>query len=170
MEIVYKNSWFSVILDDSVQDAEFYYTKHPDKVVILPYLYTSEGITLICLQEPIKIWNGKSKEMTAITGTIDSGETPHQTAIRELEEEAGLMLNYKPEDWSYLGAYNCDKGTQSKRHMFIVNVTDAKAKKKTTDGSWFEKNTRVILCKPDDISTSSDLALHFLLKNITLDY
>ena len=160
MEIVYKNGWFQVIYEPT---DSFYYVKQKDKVVVLPYLWDGTNLKLICLIEPIKIW-GRNAELTAITGTIDEGESPQQSAPRELDEEVGLTLAYDDDNWTYLGVFNHDKGTQQKRHLFLVDVSSAVPHKKSTDGSKFEMNTKIIVGDESILSKSTDVHLHYMVQ------
>jgi 8-oxo-dGTP pyrophosphatase MutT (NUDIX family) len=163
MNVEYKNNWFSVISTESGGNP-FYYVKERDKVVILPYYIRDGVLQVITLIEPISIW-GKKREITAVTGTIDKGESPYDSAPRELQEELGLVCEYS-KVWTYLGEFHYNKGTQGTRHLFLVDVTGCKATPKSTDGSWFENNTKIMVSGVEDLILSTDLHLHYLLARL----
>lgn len=162
MEIVYKNKWMRVI-HDTIDD--FYYVKQRDKVAVLPYLFNGDELKIICLIEPIKIW-GRKAELTSITGTIDEGESHFASAPRELDEEAGLTLAYDKKNWDYLGDFNCNKGIEQKYHLFLVNVTTAVPHKKSTDGSKFEQNTKIVVGGLEVLKKSTDIVLHYMVEKL----
>jgi dATP pyrophosphohydrolase len=62
----------------------------PYQVLVIPYTRTIDGQIKYCVfkREDMKVWQG-------IAGGGEDGETPHQTAIREAHEEAGVSLNSK---------------------------------------------------------------------------
>jgi 8-oxo-dGTP pyrophosphatase MutT (NUDIX family) len=164
-DIVYKNPWFSVVTTP-IEEGELFFVTQRDKVVILPY-YTdvqTGSLKLVTLIEPIQLW-GRKKEITAITGTIDKGENPFECAPRELNEETGLICEYG-DNWDYLGEVHFDKGTVGTRYLFLVDVTGCKAEPKKTDGSSFEKNTKVMVSTFEELSLCTDLHLLYMSEKL----
>lgn len=118
----------------------------------------------------VQFWlygNNRKAEITAVSGTIEDGEEPSQAAIRELREETGLIVDDSSR-WSYLGGFNHAKSAVSKRHLFLVDVNGVDAEPKSTDGSYFEKNTKNMIADESILEFSSDLTLHLLYSSLKL--
>jgi 8-oxo-dGTP pyrophosphatase MutT (NUDIX family) len=115
----------------------------------------------VTLIEPITIW-GRKKELTCVTGTIEPNEPHFEAAKRELEEETGIKV-LVASAWVYVGGFNFNKSATSKRHLYLVNVSEnATVNPKKTDGSTFEKNTIPQLLPIAGVDLSTDIYLHFL--------
>lgn len=164
MKFEFKNRYLSV-LSDTFNGEKYYFFKEPDKVVILPYTFTESGLKIIGLIEPITIW-GRNNEMTVVQGTIDSGENPHDCAVRELLEETGFSCPYDNDKWTFVGKYHYNKSSVAKRYFFLVDITESEKVQKTTDGSAFERNTGVLVTSPESAKVSSDIQLHFLINKL----
>jgi len=173
ISIDYKNKYITVCTRDDSQlgnDNVFSFVIRKDKVVVLPYYINHlNEMFLILLKEPIHLWGEQDGEIVALTGTIDSEDTnPLITASRELFEEMGIKCSHDGEDykrWNYVGAYCFDKGVKSKNHLFLVNVANCKVEQRSTDGSWFEQNTKLAVCNHQDytVKSSKDIYLHYLI-------
>lgn len=173
ISIDYKNKYITVCTKDDTQlgnDNVFSFVVRKDKVVVLPYYENHLGdIYLILLKEPISIWGGEDGEIVALTGTIDNSDSnPLVSASRELFEETGIICSPKGEDeqkWNYIGSYCFDKGVRSNNHLFLVNVANCKLQERSTDGSWFEQNTKLAVSNIDDyqVKSSKDIYLHYMI-------
>ena len=91
-----------------------------DAVVILPFDPRTGEVCLIeqfrpgALRDKISPWL-----IEAVAGIIDHGETPEQTALRELEEEAGLKI--APADLHYcLGEYPSPGGISEYVTIYVA--------------------------------------------------
>lgn len=164
MKFEFKNKYLSV-LSNTFNGEKYYFFKEKDKVVILPYAFTEDGLSVITLLEPITIW-GRNNEMTAVQGSIEDGEQPHKCAERELLEETGFNCPYNEKDWTSLGKLHYTKSSVSKRYYFLVDITNSEKVKKTTDGSQFEKYTGVAVTSPQSVKLSADLQLHYLIQKL----
>jgi ADP-ribose pyrophosphatase len=85
---------------------------HPGAVAILPMVEADR----ICLVRNRREIVGETL-LEIPAGTLDPGEAPEQTAIRELAEETG----YRAERWRKLGAFFPSPGVLSETtHLFIA--------------------------------------------------
>ena len=96
-----------------------------DTVVVIPYLIETNQI--IIRQEYIptyKYADGQEMHITLVGGTIEKDETPEEAMLRELQEEAGIVIrpNYVIEKEKPLFKY---KGSSSKYYMYILNLAQS---------------------------------------------
>ncbi|NET08043.1 MAG: NUDIX hydrolase [Symploca sp. SIO2B6] len=68
-----------------------------------------------------------------ITGGIDQGESPEETAVREVYEEAGFSVQVLP-----LGKYIVGTQTNEICYMYYADVTGIEPEIAQQDGSYFE--------------------------------
>lgn len=112
----------------------------------------------------------QEKFLTLISGTIENGETPTETMIRELEEEAGIVLNTLYSSMESLGDYFWNKGNSSKCHLFYVplRINDYKKVAIKGDGSEFEKKSKNVRVDVKNIQAlkSSDIVTALMLEKI----
>ncbi|RPE96668.1 dihydroneopterin triphosphate pyrophosphatase [Frederiksenia canicola] len=59
--------------------------KNPHSVLIVVYAKDTGRVLMLQRQDDPEFWQ-------SVTGTIETGETPYQTAIREVGEEIGLQI------------------------------------------------------------------------------
>lgn len=88
--------------------------EHPGSVTILPIL-EGDRVCLIKNQRPAVA----STLIELPAGTLESGETPLQTARRELAEETGWQAG----SWKQLHAFYLSPGILNE-HMFLFMATD----------------------------------------------
>ncbi|MGF1578446.1 MAG: NUDIX hydrolase [Gemmataceae bacterium] len=90
---------------------------HPGAVAILPFLDDGR----VCLVRNQRLAVGKTLiEIPA--GTLEPGEVPEKTAIRELAEETG----YRAEEWQKLSVFYPSPGTLSEAtHLFVAKKLTA---------------------------------------------
>ena len=64
-----------------------------DTIVCIPYLIETDQIVLRYEYiPPFKHSDGQEYHITVISGGVERGETPEKALLRELEEEAGIVL------------------------------------------------------------------------------
>lgn len=164
MNIVFNNKWFKVI-ERWNPDGSSYFIKHENhKVAILPYWFDGKDIKIYTLIEPISNWGSKN-EATCVTGTIEKGDEHFETAVRELQEEIGFHV-HDEEKWDFVGEFGVDKGQTAKRYLYLVDVFQSEIKGRPTDGSYFEKKTKVVLSGLNVKHTSKDIVLHYLISKL----
>lgn len=95
-----------------------------DAVAILPFDPVSEEVVLIeqfrpgALKDPVSPWL-----IEIVAGMIDEGESELEAAVRELQEESGLVI--KPEDLHYINAVYPSPGGCSERVTLYVGKIKA---------------------------------------------
>lgn len=164
-DILFENEWMKII------NYEDYTTiLQSDCVFCAPVLI--EKNQLVIRKEYIpsfKYKTGQEYHLSFVGGGIEIGETPEQALLRELQEEAGLILrdNYKVEIMKPLflskaGAAQC--------YLSILYLTenDYEETRPTTDGTKFEKmsHTAKVDIKYLDSLLTSDLVTEFLLMKL----
>lgn len=87
-KVLYKDNHFEI-----VQFEDWSILKERDAVVCIPYLIETNQIVLRYEYVPtFKYVDGRDYHLTLVCGGIEQGETPDKALIRELEEEAGIVL------------------------------------------------------------------------------
>lgn len=88
------------------------------QAIVIPYRITSAGLPRFCM-----ITSNKKREWIFPKGTVDPGEVPEQTALKEALEEAGLHGELDPEP---LGNFKREKwGHEVQTYVFLMRVTQA---------------------------------------------
>ena len=126
-------------------------------VIIMPYTLNEEGfpskigiISEVLDQRP----GGMSK--TLITGSQDDKDSNiYQTAVREMEEESGFLVE-DLKRWNFLGSLYTSKMVINSNPCFAVNITGLVSGEKKTDGSKSEKDTKFELVSVDEALNLED--------------
>ena len=134
---------------------------------------TSAGIVILSESKPEKILllNYPSGHWDFVKGKMESGETPHQTVIRETKEETGIS------DINFIEGFNeeieyefvFDKEEIHKKVIFFLgktNTTDVRLSHEHQDYVWLEfddaikkityDNARIVLKKASEFIYSID--------------
>jgi ADP-ribose pyrophosphatase len=105
-EVVFKGSFIQVVRRDGKEIVE-----HRDAVAIVPV----SGDQVILVRQDRIATGGKVLELPA--GMLEAGESPLESARRELREETGLHGG----DWVEVAAFYTSPGfTDEKIHLFIA--------------------------------------------------
>lgn len=159
---LYKDDYFKI-----VNYEDWNIVVESDHVVIIPYLIESNEIIIRYEYIPsYKLEDGTEYHITVISGTIEKGEEPKNTVIRELEEEAGIVLR---------GDYQLDslkplfknKGTTSKYYPYIINLSESDYDEVIPkgDGSLAEKLSKCVKINVKNLNSldTSDLITDYMI-------
>ena len=141
-DVVYDGGHLSVI---NYEDWSI--VKEPDFVVCIIYLIEENQFLLRHEYIPtFKYIDGQEYHMTVLSGTMKQGETPDRTLLREIEEEAGIVIrpDFKIE---FMKPLFISKAHASKYHPALITLTERDYHEVVapTDGSRAEdrKSTRL---------------------------
>ena len=143
--------------------------KERDLVVCIPYLIDSNQIILRHEYVPtFKYVDGQEYHATLICGGIETGETTEKALLRELEEEAGIVLR---EDFKLdaMKPLFVSKGCVDKYHPYILTLTERDfheivAKGDGTKVEKMSKSVKVDVKYIGSINTSDLITDYMLLK------
>lgn len=146
---LYDGGWFSYRRTD--QDISYIQEKH-DGVTVL--CFDDSRKQFLLLHERVSSTLSLSPVLTALTGSIDPGEIPRQTALRELSEEAGVViLDEKLHDLGFVHTY---KACTKKTYVFFADITGCGFIRAVGDGSEIEEQAFVRWHSTQDILDSHD--------------
>ena len=142
--------------------------KEKDCVVCIPYLIESNQMILRHEYIPtFKYVTGQEYHATIISGGIETGETPQQALIRELEEEAGIVLREDFQIEEELKPLFMTKGHTNRYYPFILplNERDYNEILAKGDGSKEESKSKSVKVDIKFINSvnSSDLITDYML-------
>jgi hypothetical protein len=143
--------------------------KEKDLVVCIPYLIEKNEFVLRYEYIPTyKFVDGQEYHATVVGGQVETGETIETAMLRELEEEAGIVVNenYKLEP---LKPLYISKGMTSKFHPFIIPLNEREYELITAkgDGTKVEKMSKSVNLSAkliDSVKTSDLITDYMLLK------
>ena len=118
-KVLYSDNNFKII-----QFEDWSVIKDRDIVVCIPYLIDTNQIVLRYEYIPtFKYVDGQEYHVTLVGGGIEVGESPEKAIVRELEEEAGIVLreDFKLEEMKPLFM---TKGTANKYYPYILTLTE----------------------------------------------
>jgi 8-oxo-dGTP pyrophosphatase MutT (NUDIX family) len=88
---------------------------------------------------------------------MDKGEDPRETALRELSEEAGVVI--LSEKLHYLSTVHSYKACTKETHLFFADITGAGFIRPVGDGSEIEEEAFVRWHSLDDLLAAKDSLL-----------
>jgi ADP-ribose pyrophosphatase len=102
-----------------------------DSVAVLIFNLTTEKIILVNQFRYPSYKNGHGWITEIIAGILDPGETPEQTARREVDEEIGLSVSRLEHISTF---YPSPGGSSERIHLFYTEVSGENAKYRGTGG------------------------------------
>jgi len=162
-KVEYENDFLSI-----VNYNDWYIINEPDFVVCIIYLI--EDNQFILRQEFIPSFefkDGQDYHITVLSGTMKEGENPETTLLREIEEEAGIVLrpDFKIE---FMKPLFISKAHASKYHPAIITLTERDYHEVVAkgDGSKVEKMSQTIKLDKKYINSvnSSDLITEYMIE------
>ena len=164
-DIVYSNDYVKVINFE-----DWTIVKESDFVVCIPYLIDSNQIILRHEYIPTyKYVDGQDYHITVLSGGIEVGETPERALLRELEEEAGIIVSpdYKVE---FMKPLFVSKGNASKYHPCIIQLTERDYHEVVAkgDGSEAEKKSQSVKVDVKYLNSinASDLITEYMIQQM----
>lgn len=161
-DILFSNKYMKVINYE-----DWTIIKESDFVVCIPYLIDSNQIILRHEYIPtFKYVDGQDFHVTVLSGGIEQGETPDRAILRELEEEAGVVVSpeYKIE---FMKPLFISKGNASKYHPCIIQLTEREYHEVVAkgDGSEAEKKSQSVKIDVKYLNSinSSDLITDYMI-------
>lgn len=163
-QVLFDSDHFKII-----QFEDWQVIKDRDCVVCIPFLIESNQFILRYEYIPtFKYVDGQDYHVTVVGGGIEPGESPERAMIRELEEEAGIVLreDYKLEDMRPLFI---NKSYSNKYYPYIIplNERDYHEIIPPGDGSKIEqisKSVKVDIKYLNSLSPSDLITDYLLLK------
>jgi 8-oxo-dGTP pyrophosphatase MutT (NUDIX family) len=141
--------------------------KESDFVVCIIYLIEENQFILRNEYIPtFKMVDGQEYHITVLSGTMKEGETPERTLLREIEEEAGIVIrpDFKIE---FMKPLFISKAHASKYHPAIITLTERDFHEVIAkgDGSKAEKMSQTIKLDKKYINSvnASDLITEYMM-------
>ena len=143
--------------------------KEKDMVVCIPYLIEKNEFILRYEYIPTyKFVDGQEYHATVVGGQVETGEAIETAMLRELEEEAGIVVNenYKLDA---LKPLYISKGMTAKYHPFIIPLNEREYSETIAkgDGTKVEKMSKSVKVSGkfiDSVKTSDLITDYMLLK------
>jgi 8-oxo-dGTP pyrophosphatase MutT (NUDIX family) len=164
-DILFSNKYMKVINYE-----DWTIVKESDFVVCIPYLIDSNQIILRHEYIPtFKYRDGQDFHVTVLSGGIEQGESPERAILREIEEEAGIVIDpdYKVE---FMKPLFVSKGNASKYHPCIIQLTERQYHEVIAkgDGSEAEKKSQSVKVDVKYLNSinASDLITEYMVQQM----
>lgn len=163
-KIIYNDDYFKII-----EYEDWHIIQERDAVVCIPYLIESNQFIIRYEYIPtFKYVDGQDYHITVISGSVEDGETTERALVRELEEEAGIVLreDYQLEEMKPLFI---SKAHTNKYRPFIIPLNEGDyheviAKGDGSKAEELSKSVKVDAKYIDSMNTSDLITDYMLLK------
>ena len=143
-EVLYKDKWIELRKKD-----DWYTYAHNvvgDGVAVLGFRRTPSGIPGVCIWEVMVRSehtppHGEGFRLTSLTGSIEHGLSPLETAAKELKEESGYEIN--SDSIIDLGWVYPSKFSDYRQYLYAVDLTGLPQGRIEGDGTEGEKGASV---------------------------
>lgn len=164
-EVLWQNDTISIL---DYED----WTIVKEKDIVVCIIYLIEVNQFIIRQEyiPTYKWrDGQEYHVTVLSGGIETGEDPKRALLREIEEEAGIVI--RPEfNIEFMKPLFVSKGITSKYHPAIITLTESDYQEVLPkgDGSTAEKLSKSVKVDVKYINSinTSDLITDYMLEKL----
>jgi len=135
--ILWENEWLQVLDDDGW--TIYRHTGTNEGICIIVYRQSKSEKEILLRVENIPPHGGMVE--TSLTGTVEEGEDPLDTCVKELKEESGYSAS--PSEFISLGHVFTSKASDFKLYLYAVDVTGKTPGDILGDGSEGEKGSSV---------------------------
>lgn len=154
MTKLYDGGWFSHHISDSGIE---YIAENHDGITCLCYDSSRQERPFLLLHEQMSATVSDKPRLCSLTGSMDPGETPMQTCLRELREEAGAVV--LESSVTYHGPVYTYKGCTKVTHAFSADLAGCGFTQAVGDGSEVEENAYVRWHHLEDLLKTEDALL-----------
>ncbi len=144
---LHHNEWVSLYqLSKPIDKINCYIYSHETRcrgqiAAFVPYRFvdTNQDLQVLLRHEATPCWDYTNQVPSSFTGGVEEGETPLQTVLHELREEAGYVVD--KERIVNLGQVFGSKSSDTVYFLFAVDLTDMKQEKEIISESELEKTS-----------------------------
>ena len=139
-EVLFKDKWMELRKKDNWYT--YAHNTHGDGVAVLGTRQISGMVRQYLVRVEHTPPHGIGFRYTSLTGSIENGDLPRTTAVRELKEESGFIVS--PDELIDLGWVYPSKFSDYKQHLFLVHLDGREQGEIEGDGSKGEEGASVI--------------------------
>jgi len=141
LKTLHHNDWLSLKMVQKDEWGSGYVYSHETRcsgniVAILPFQKLSDGTVQYLLRSEVTPCWGEDPCVSSITGGVDGRDSPVETVVHELEEEAGIVA--MPSELISLGTCRGTKSSDTTYYLFSVDALGKQRVDAKGDGSYLE--------------------------------